>query len=79
MEWEANPPPSPADRAYFKNFARRCPKCDRKFDPANPKTFLPRPFPGKFKIIFHIIATTLVCIALAFIVAFFQLAAASGH
>ena len=77
--WDANPPPSPGQQAYFKKFATRCEKCGRVFDPANAKTYLAQPFPDRSKIVLHVIATSLVCIGVAFVVSFFQMAAASGH
>ena len=77
--WEANPPPSPADAAYNRLFARRCPKCGRTFDPANPKSTLARPFPDKMQILRHVVVTTLICVAVAYVVAMFQMVGASGH
>ena len=56
-----------------------CPKCRRPFDPANPRTFLARPFPKTKKIIMQIVFTTVIAALVAFVVAFFQLAGASGH
>jgi hypothetical protein len=57
-----------------------CPTCGLGFDPGDPKTFRPRPFPGKRRIILHLIATTLVGVAVAGIVALFQTAVLpSGH
>jgi hypothetical protein len=56
-----------------------CPKCHRKFELGNAKTFLLRPFPSKSKIIVHVLLTTIVGILAAFVVAFFQLVGASGH
>jgi hypothetical protein len=59
--------------------SKRCPKCNRPFDPANPRSYLARPFPGPMKIIWHIAATTIVGFVAAWIVAFHQMANASGH
>jgi hypothetical protein len=57
----------------------RCPRCDRGFDPTDRNSYLARPFPGKWRIVWHIFLTTLVSFVIAFIVANFQLAQASGH
>ena len=57
----------------------RCPKCGRQFDPAKPGTELPRPFPSKSTIAAHVIATTLLAIVGAFVVATHQMARTSGH
>jgi hypothetical protein len=59
--------------------AGRCLNCGRAFDPDDPTTFLRRPFPGLGRIIAHLIVTTLVGVMAAYVVAFFQLAGASGH
>ena len=56
-----------------------CPKCGRTFNATDPKTFLPRPFPSTRKILIHLLATTIVGILAAFVVAFFQMVGASGH
>jgi hypothetical protein len=57
----------------------RCVYCDRAFNPSDPRTFLPRPFPGKSRIALHLIGGVIVSVVVAFVVSFFQLAAASGH
>ena len=57
----------------------RCPGCSRAFDPADRHSYLKRPFPDARQILWHVIATTIICFIAAFIVANFQLAAASGH
>ena len=54
----------------------RCPKCRRFFDANNPATFFARPFPDRSRIIFRIVATTILGIIAAFIVAAFQMAVA---
>ena len=46
-----------------------CPRCGRGFDPADPKTYLPRPFPDKWMIITYVAATTIISLAAAFLVA----------
>jgi hypothetical protein len=56
-----------------------CPRCDRPFDPADSRSYLSRPFPGFWKIIIYIVATTVVSLFVAAIVAMFQAAGASGH
>ena len=56
-----------------------CRKCGRLFDPANPRTYLPRPFPSTGQIVGYLIATTMVAIAVAGVVSFHQLASTSGH
>jgi hypothetical protein len=56
-----------------------CPACKRAFDPTNPKTYLRRPFPPALRIAAHVIATTLVALGCAYVVAFFQMARTSGH
>lgn len=58
---------------------RRCPNCLRPFDPDNPSTYLVRPFPTKKRIALHLVLTTLVGIAAAFVVALHQLVRSSGH
>jgi hypothetical protein len=58
---------------------KRCPKCNRKFDPNDPWTYHPRPFPDVPMIVWNIITTTLVGTVVAFVIATFQLAIASGH
>jgi hypothetical protein len=57
----------------------RCPRCDRGFDPSDKSTYLPRPFPGKWRIVWYVITTTIISFVVAYIVACFQLAGASGH
>ncbi|HEX4124970.1 MAG TPA: hypothetical protein VHY37_09620 [Tepidisphaeraceae bacterium] len=57
----------------------RCPRCDRPFDPTNPRSYLRRPFPSSARIVLYVIATTIVCIAAAFVVSFFQMVRMSGH
>ena len=59
--------------------SQRCPWCDTAFNPADSRTYLSRPFPGKWKVIRYIVLTTIVSIMGAFVVAFFQAAGASGH
>jgi predicted amidophosphoribosyltransferase len=68
-------------RCYAKLFqnATVCWKCGRKFDPSAPDTYLSRPFPGEWRILKHIVYTTAIGLAVAFIVSMHQLAAASGH
>jgi hypothetical protein len=59
-----------------------CPQCGRGFAPADPKTWLVRPFPGKWKLVFQILATTIIGLLAAGVVALFQMssgAMASGH
>jgi hypothetical protein len=61
----------------------RCDKCGRKFDPADARTFLHRPFPRGRKILMQIIGTTLVGAGVAFVIAIQQMgdqaAQWSGH
>ncbi len=56
-----------------------CPSCGTAFDPADPKTFLARPFPGRWTVVGQILFTTLFACLIAFIVALFQIAGTSGH
>jgi hypothetical protein len=58
---------------------RVCPWCDRPFNPADAGSYLLRPFPGKWRIAGYVLLTTIISIAVAYVVACFQLAAASGH
>jgi hypothetical protein len=58
---------------------RRCPRCNRGFDPDNPATYLRRPFPDKGKIIRYLVITSIITLLVAFVVSFFQMAVASGH
>ena len=57
----------------------RCPNCRLGFDPDNPATFLSRPVPTKKRMILHVILTTIVGIAAAFVVALHQAVRSSGH
>jgi hypothetical protein len=57
----------------------RCPICNRAFDPATSRSYLSRPFPGIGSIISYIVATTVISLLAAFVIAMFQLAGASGH
>lgn len=59
--------------------SKRCPKCNRRFDPANPRTYLVCPFPDVRKIIFQVIATTVIGFVAAYMVAFLQMIYMSGH
>jgi predicted amidophosphoribosyltransferase len=58
---------------------RRCPKCGRPFDPADPRTTLARPFPSPWRIVVQVIGTTALAVAVAYVVAWHQLARTSGH
>ncbi len=57
----------------------RCPRCLKKFDPTSPKTYLTTLALGPSQIIVKILLTTLFGIGAAYVVAFHQLAATSGH
>ena len=57
----------------------RCPNCNRAFDPADSHSYLKYRFPDSRRVFWHVVATTIVCLIAAFIIAQFQLAAASGH
>ena len=57
----------------------KCSKCARKFDSADPKSYLQRPFPTAGMIFVQIIATTIVGIVCAMVVATFQAVRSSGH
>jgi hypothetical protein len=57
----------------------RCMYCDRAFNSAQPKTYLQRPFPSRWRILFQVLGAAVVSIMAAFVVSFFQLASASGH
>jgi len=56
-----------------------CPKCNAIYKPGDPSTYLPRPFPGKRRIIWYIIQTSIISLMAAYVVACFQMARASGH
>lgn len=58
---------------------RCCPKCRRNFNPAEPKSYLRRPFPSMGRIISQIILTTLLAAVAAYGVAMHQAARTSGH
>ena len=45
----------------------------------NARTYLLRPFPDAWQAIMYIIATTIISVVVAFIVATFQLVRSSGH
>jgi hypothetical protein len=57
----------------------RCQQCGRAFNPANDLSFLRRPFPGKLRIVVHLVGTTAIGFLVAYVVAMFQMAALSGH
>ena len=57
----------------------RCPTCGRRFESNLPGTYLKRPFPPSGRIVFQIATTTLVGLAVAWVIAMFQAANASGH
>ena len=60
-----------------------CPTCGRKFDSANPKTFLRQPFPRWWWVIVQIVGTTALGIGVAWAVAGHQMTSQaaqwSGH
>lgn len=58
---------------------KKCEKCSRPFDVDNPKTFLARPFPSRWNVVFTVAATTIAAAAVAWVVAFHQAASTSGH
>jgi hypothetical protein len=60
-------------------FEGECPVCGQSFDPADPRTYLGKPFPPPSRVVWHVISTTLVGIGVAFVVAFHQMARTSGH
>ncbi len=57
----------------------KCPKCGLHFDPQVPGTYLRRPFPRGRWIVLHLLLTTALGFAAAFVVAFHQAASRSGH
>jgi hypothetical protein len=57
----------------------KCPKCGRAFDRARSRTYLRRPFPSPGMIVAHVLATTALAVAAAFVVSFHQAARSSGH
>lgn len=56
-----------------------CPDCETRFNPEDPKTHLPRPFPTRSQVFGHLVGTTLVAVAAAFVVALHQISRTSGH
>ncbi len=56
-----------------------CAQCGTEFSASHPETYLWQPFPGATRIVFHVIATTIVGVMVGFVIAFFQMAGASGH
>jgi hypothetical protein len=56
-----------------------CPKCGRAFNARSPKTFLTRPFPPGLRVVGLVVLTTVLGTVAAFVVAFHQLVATSGH
>ena len=56
-----------------------CRRCGRRFDPLDERRYLKRAFPGVGGIVGYVVLTTVVSLVVAFVVSFFQLAAASGH
>jgi hypothetical protein len=57
----------------------KCPKCGRKFNASDPRTYRLRPFPGKGEMVVHVLLTTICGIGAAFVVAMFQATRSSGH
>ena len=57
----------------------KCPQCGKSFDPAKPRTYFAQPFPSKGAIVLQVVATTVVAVVFAFVIAFFQLTRSSGH
>jgi hypothetical protein len=57
----------------------RCRWCFRKYDPDDPRTYLATLALTRWQIVRKIILTTLVGIGAAYVVAFHQMAATSGH
>ena len=49
----------------------RCTRCNRPFNPDQPKTFLPRPFPPRRRIILHTVLNLLLATLISVIIAFF--------
>jgi len=58
---------------------RACPQCLHGFDPADARTYLVRGFPSAWRIVGYVVATTVISIGGAFVVALFQMGIASGH
>ena len=56
-----------------------CPWCGRAFDPADKQTYLEKPFPKPLRIMWQLLATTVLGIFAAYVVAFHQVAQTSGH
>jgi len=65
--------------AELRETANKCLSCKRPYDPADPATYLNRPFPEKWTVAKHIAYTTLIGVIVAYVVSFHQLAAYSGH
>jgi hypothetical protein len=60
----------------------RYPRCGRGFDPADQSSYLAVPLPGKWRIFWYVVASTIISIGAAFFVALFQMRIAgppSGH
>ena len=62
----------------------RCARCGRRFNPSEKRTYLPRPFPSRRRIIAHTILTLILSTIVSFAIAVFLGAAQlkyihSGH
>lgn len=56
-----------------------CSKCNHAFDTNVARTYLRRPFPRWYEVAIHLFFTTVVAIAVAFVVSFHQAASTSNH
>ena len=69
----------PGQIPYASKQFETCPRCGRAFDRNNTWTYRVRPFPTKWQIIWRVAVTTMFGISVAWVVAMFQAAGASGH
>ena len=52
-------------------FDSRCVRCDRPFNPNEPSSYLPRPFPSRRRMIVHVVATLILATIVSVVVAGF--------
>jgi len=78
-EAPSDPKPAVLEYASPRKKPNRCRRCFRKFDSDDPKTYLSTLALTPRQMVLRVILTTLIGIAAAFVVAFHQLVAHSGH
>jgi len=71
----------PIPLSYATNMIDICRRCGKKFNRGRPASYLSSPFPSRRRVIFTLVATTLLGIFVALIVSIFQMPAmqVGGH